>query len=460
MRRLLSLALSLTLTHSAFASIATYDLLPEGSSSSILVRNGTSEIESHNAEQLMPPASTLKVVTALAAKLQWPNNEFRFSTELLKQDQDYVVRFSGDPSLLRKDLEALLRPLKGKTISGDLILDDSIFTGYTRGVGWPWDVLGVCYAAPVSAVSLEGNCVQASISTNEDGSSRIYVPSFQPIEVVGSVKSLTIEEQEQSFCDLELTTAPDNTYTLSGCLQKRSKPLPLKFALQSPELYVEKVIGQIFKSWNTKLEGQIRIGKTQRSAKVLASHKSAPIDELLQTMLRDSNNLYADAITKRLGHEMFDVPGSFESGTAALKLILEEKANIDLSKAVLEDGSGLSRNNRIQASSMMQIMEYIKAHNKELGLIALLPTSGENGTLKYRPSMRKEPIKGNIHGKSGSLFGTHNMVGYALDSEGKIQKTFVQFVSNYHPPKREGVEAPIVSFEKDFYKNLVEQTKK
>ncbi|GAM67195.1 D-alanyl-D-alanine carboxypeptidase [Vibrio sp. JCM 19236] len=132
MRRLLSLTLSLALTHSAFASIATYDLLPEGSSSSILVRNGTSVIESHNAEQLMPPASTLKVVTALAAKLQWPNNEFRFSTELLKQDQDYVVRFSGDPSLLRKDLEALLRPLKGKTISGDLILDDSIFTGYTE----------------------------------------------------------------------------------------------------------------------------------------------------------------------------------------------------------------------------------------------------------------------------------------------------------------------------------------
>lgn len=460
MRRLLSLAIGLTLAHSAFASIASYELLPEGSSSAIVVHNNSAELESHNAKQLMPPASTLKVVTALAAKLHWPENEFRFSTELLQQDQDYVLRFSGDPSLLRKDLEKLLRPLKGKRIQGDLILDDSIFTGYTRGVGWPWDVLGVCYAAPVSAVSLEGNCVQASINTNQDGSSRIYVPSFQPIEVTGNVQSVSKEKQEQSFCDLELITAPDNRYILSGCLQNRAKPLPLKFALQSPELYVEKVIEQIFKGWNTKVEGDIRVGKALRSAKSITNHQSAPIDELLQTMLRDSNNLYADAITKRLGHEVFAVSGSFESGTAALKLLLKEKASIDLTNAVLEDGSGLSRNNRIQASSMMQVMDYIHSHDEKLGLIALLPTAGENGTLKYRPSMRKEPIKGSIHGKSGSLFGTHNMVGYTLDEKGNIQNTFVQFVSNYHPERKEGVEAPIVSFEKSFYRNLVQKAKK
>ncbi|MGT0150760.1 D-alanyl-D-alanine carboxypeptidase [Vibrio metschnikovii] len=61
-------------------------------------------------------------------------------------------------------------------MSGDIWLDISQFSGYQRAVGWPWDSLGVCYSAPVSAVNLDGNCIQASIYTQDNGSTRVYVP--------------------------------------------------------------------------------------------------------------------------------------------------------------------------------------------------------------------------------------------------------------------------------------------
>ncbi|WP_261815883.1 D-alanyl-D-alanine carboxypeptidase/D-alanyl-D-alanine endopeptidase [Vibrio gallicus] len=455
MRRLFILAVGIFSYQTAMASIAPYSQLPQGSSVGIIVRDNNSELESHNPNQLMPPASTLKLVTALASKLYWPRGDFRFDTQLLKQQQNYVVRFTGDPSLLRSDLKTLLSPLKGKIINGDLLLDDSIFDGYTRGVGWPWDVLGVCYAAPVSAISIEGNCVQASITTNANGSTRVYVPSFQPIGVQSSVVSVTKQQQQQSFCDLELNTFPDNHYRLSGCLQPRSKPLPLKFALQSSELYVAAVIKQIFTDWGTTITGHIQRGKTNQHAKLITQHHSASIDELLQIMLRDSNNLYADSITKRLGHEVFGVSGSFASGTAALKKLLHDKANIDLSLAVLNDGSGLSRNNRIQPKTMMQILQYLQTHDHQLGILSMLPVAGETGTLKHRPSMRKDPIKGHILAKSGSLFGTHNIVGYTLDDKGNIKGSFVEYVSNYHPKKGSDIPPAITVFEQNFYRNLL-----
>ncbi|MCV6004416.1 D-alanyl-D-alanine carboxypeptidase, partial [Escherichia coli] len=50
-------------------------------------------------------------------------------------------------------------------MNGDLWLDNSAFTGYDRAVGWPCDILGVCYSAPASSITLNNNCVQASIYT-------------------------------------------------------------------------------------------------------------------------------------------------------------------------------------------------------------------------------------------------------------------------------------------------------
>ncbi|MFA0473884.1 serine-type D-Ala-D-Ala carboxypeptidase [Vibrio breoganii] len=442
----------------AVASISTpYEVLPPGQLSSVIVTKNATVESSVNAEQLLPPASTLKLVTALAAKLHWKEG-YQFSTQLLEQGEDYALRFSGDPSLSRQDLESLLKNLKGKTILGDLYLDGSIFSGYDRGVGWPWDVLGVCYAAPASALSLEGNCVQASIKTLDNGATSAYVPKHQPIKVITNVKAVSLEEKKNSYCDLNLTAAPNNNYTLSGCLVNRDKPLPLKFAVQSPSLFVKKTIAEILEQNNIKLNGKVKLGKAKYNATLVAEHKSDSLDEMLEFMLHKSNNLYADNITKQLGADFYGAQGSFNSGTSAIREILLKQTGIDLGNAVLEDGSGLSRNNRVSPEVMMQIMQYIKNNDEKVHLIALLPTSGLDGTLKYRPSMRNTPIKGNIKGKSGSLFGSHNMVGYSYDAQGNIKYTFVQFVSNYHPePKVKGVEPAITQFEKAFYESLVTQ---
>ncbi|MEF1291553.1 serine-type D-Ala-D-Ala carboxypeptidase [Vibrio sp. M260118] len=437
--------------------------LPAGSRAALTIERlqGQADYQkTDNQDQLFPPASTLKIVTALAAKLEL-GDEFRYETKIEQTGQDVVLRFSGDPTLTTENLKQLLGGLKNAGthhIRGDLWLDNSAFTGYDRAVGWPWDILGVCYSAPASAISLDHNCVQASIYTQTDGRTRVHVPKHQPIYVTTHAQSVTKIEQESTQCSLELLSSPDNHYQLQGCLQKRAKPLPLKFAVQDPALYTQRVVNTLLSQLNIKLDGSIKLGAPAQGS-VVARHYSEPLTVLLKRMLRKSDNLIADNLTKTLGAKFFVQAGSFGNGTKAIKQILFSHTGIDIEHTPMADGSGLSRNNRFTAKNMAAVLRYIWQHDSQLGLIALMPKSGTNGTLKYRRSMRKAPIKGELIAKSGSVYGSYNMAGYGLDKSGQPSALFVQFITDYHPPKVKGdakpVTTPITKFETLFYQEIV-----
>lgn len=436
--------------------------LPEGSQTALYVQSLSTNktYQALNDTALVPPASTQKLITALAATIAFPA-DFRFTTTIEQYKNDLTFRFSGDPSLMHKDIKKLIRKAKKsglRTISGNIWLDDSAFNGYERAVGWPWDILGVCYSAPSSAISLNQNCVQAALYTQKNGKTRVNVPSHQSIFVTTNVRTVSKSEKKQQFCDLELSTTPFNNYQLSGCLVERNKPLPLNFAIQDTFLYSQEVIRKELKAQGISFKGQVVKGKPQAQGKVLAQHHSAPLPKLIDTMLKKSDNLIADNLTKALGSYYYQQPGSFSNGTAAIKDILKQKANINLSNSRLVDGSGLSRNNRITAKQLTDVLNYIYKNDDQLKLLRHLPTAGMNGTLQYRRSMRIDPVKGNITAKSGSLYGTYNMAGFATTSAGE-PLLFVQLISNYHPePKKEG--APVTPpgielFEKHFYQDLL-----
>ncbi|WP_411063422.1 serine-type D-Ala-D-Ala carboxypeptidase [Vibrio rotiferianus] len=441
------------------------EVLPDGVRLSLVAEKLSDQTEllgSAPSSQLFPPASTLKVVTALAAKLEL-GDSFTFATSLSKANNDLVMSFSGDPTLTSKDLSNLLDQLKENGITeikGNVWLDDAMFVGYDRAVGWPWDILGVCYSAPASAITLNENCVQASIYTQDNGKTRVFVPEHQPIHVSTSAITVSKSAQKAKHCDLDLIAHSSNQYELKGCLVKRDKPLPLKFAVQDPRAYTSRIVYTLLRQKGIKLHGQVLIGAPTNgiNTKLIVSHHSKALPALLEEMLKRSDNLIADTLTKTLGHHFYIQPGSFRNGTEAIKQIIFANTSIDIKNAQLEDGSGLSRNNRISAASMADILRYIWKHDKELNLIAIMPKSGESGTLKYRQSMRKAPIKGQLIAKSGSLYGTYNMAGYGLDKNGKPNTLFVQFVSDYFPEKRDDnkpVIAPITRFEKLFYQDIV-----
>ncbi|WP_194439402.1 serine-type D-Ala-D-Ala carboxypeptidase [Vibrio sp. A621] len=458
---LVGMASMLSFNSHAYAPL---DYLPQGSRVSIAIEplsGDTPYLTTSNRDQFFPPASTLKIVTALATKLEL-GDEFQFKTALESNGRDLTVRFSGDPTLSREDLKQLLTEAKQQGIThirGDIWLDNSAFTGYERAIGWPWDIIGVCYSAPSSAISLDENCVNASIYTNKDGSTRVYAPEHFPIYVSTTAKSVTKQQFEDSRCDLELQVSPDNHYQLQGCLVERSKPLPLKFAVQDPALYTQRTMNSLLNQVGIKLSGNIRIGQpSSDSFKPIAAHYSDKLPELLKVMLRKSDNLIADNLTKALGAKYFAQAGSYNNGTEAIKQVILQKTGINLERNKITDGSGLSRNNRFTSEDMAAVLRYIWKNDPQLDLVKLMPTSGKSGTLKYRSSMRNAPIQGQLIAKSGSVYGSYNMAGFGLDKSGKPSTLFIQFIADYLPNNKgddKPTIAPITQFEQLFYQDVL-----
>ncbi|MGF1757850.1 serine-type D-Ala-D-Ala carboxypeptidase [Photobacterium sagamiensis] len=465
--RLLPLLLGLLLSLPVLANFSpqqAINQLPTGHDTALLVADPVTGniVYAQRENQLQPPASTQKLVTALAAKL-YLDTDFRFTTDLELKDKDVIIRFSGDPTFSRQQLAMLLTQLKKhqqSPIRGNIILNGSVFSGYERAPGWPWDILGVCYSAPSSSISLEHNCVQGALYSNkEEGQlTRVNVPAHQPIKVSSDALIVSKEQQKARYCDLTLTADNSNSYQLSGCLPKRDKPLPLNFAVQNTVDYTAAVIRSELKRAGIRFNGEI-LRDDQARGKRIARHTSEPLNILIDTMVKESDNLIADNLTKTLGHRYFNQPGTFNNGIAAIKAILNDKAGIDLRQAVLVDGSGLSRNNRLTATQMMEVVTYLYQHDKQLGLLTTLPVSGQSGTLRYRQSIRHQPLKGNIAAKSGSLYGTYNLAGIMTTKSGK-KLLFVQMVANYHPEEKAEdapkTAPPIEAFERELYRALYE----
>ncbi len=449
-----------SLVNSTFAT-----KLPFGSELALAVYDtkNKKKLTDINGDKLLPPASTQKLVTALAARLYLDEN-FQFPTQVWQENQDLMFKFSGDPTLMRKDISQLVQHIKQSNSNHKfrhIWLDESIFTGHDNAIGRPWDILSICYSAPSTALTIEKNCVQASISTNKKtGAAQVFVPKHQAIRLSTDAVSVTSSEQAKRMCDLELTYNKFNQYHLSGCLVERDSPLPLKLAIQNTNLYFKSLLLDEFNKAGLSITGEFKSGRLSKKAYLLAEHKSVKRDLLLKTMLKVSDNLIADNLLKHIGHLYFQgtekkqIAGSFNNGSEAVRRIIRERTGIDLTHSVLVDGSGLSRNNRLTANQLLTLLNWLHRKDKPF-LRTLLPTSGIDGTLRYRRGLQTPLLKGRIQAKTGSLFSTYNLAGVVNTSQ-RNELLVVQFVTNYHLTSlQQTLPRPITQFERAFYTHLV-----
>lgn len=161
-------------TFSAFGNLTTAinHLLAEQSRNEkigIYIQNleNKSVLYAHNSNVLFTPASTTKVFTAAAAYLSL-GPDYRYETilstnapvgQVLKGN--VYLRFSGDPTLTSQDIFALINEMRYKgvrEVTGNIILDQSVFSGPYYGAGWDTSDYAVCYGAPASGAIINSNC--------------------------------------------------------------------------------------------------------------------------------------------------------------------------------------------------------------------------------------------------------------------------------------------------------------
>ncbi|GLG06551.1 serine-type D-Ala-D-Ala carboxypeptidase [Shigella flexneri] len=422
----------------------------------------------YHSQQMALPASTQKVITALAALIQL-GPDFRFTTTLETKGNvengvlkgDLVARFGADPTLKRQDIRNMVATLKKSgvnQIDGNVLIDTSIFASHDKAPGWPWNDMTQCFSAPPAAAIVDRNCFSVSLySAPKPGDMAfIRVASYYPVTMFSQVRTLPRGSAEAQYCELDVVPSDLNRFTLTGCLPQRSEPLPLAFAVQDGASYAGAILKDELKqagiTWSGTLLRQTQVNEP---GTVVASKQSAPLHDLLKIMLKKSDNMIADTVFRMIGHARFNVPGTWRAGSDAVRQILRQQAGVDIGNTIIADGSGLSRHNLIAPATMMQVLQYIAQHDNELNFISMLPLAGYDGSLQYRAGLHQAGVDGKVSAKTGSLQGVYNLAGFITTASGQ-RMAFVQYLSGYavKPADQRNRRIPLVRFESRLYKDI------
>ncbi len=466
--------LYLTTPNANATSVEEYtQYLPDGTNLALIAQKvgANTPLIDYHGQQMALPASTLKVVTALAALLQL-GKDYRFITTLESNGKisngilkgNLIARFVGDPTLTRQQLRNMVTVLNQagvKKIDGDLLIDVSAFSSHDKAPGWVWNDMTQCFSAPPAAAIVDRNCFSVSLYSAErpGDTAFIRVASFYPVNMFSEVKTLAKGAPESQYCELDVVPGELNRFTLTGCLTQRSEPLPLAFAIQNGTSYAGAILKNELQIAGIEITGNLkRQSLPTEPSKILVQNQSAPLHDLLKVMLKKSDNMIADTVFRTIGRQLFDIPGTWRSGSDAVRQVLKQKAGIDLGNTVMVDGSGLSRHNLIAPATMMEVLQFIAQHDQELDFISMLPLAGHDGTLRYRGGLDEAGVNGKVSAKTGALQGVYNLAGFITTASGQ-RVAFVQFISAYAVPPKEhrSRRVPLVRFESRLYKDLYQQ---
>lgn len=386
----------------------------------VLVQDAASGrvIYQRNSHQLFSPASNIKLLTAAAALYQL-GSYYRYTTSLSQQGEDIYLTFRGDPSLKVEQLKQLLVRLKGLKTIRHVVLDTSRFKPPYYPPGVSYDDLGWYFVAPSLALMLNENAESYEVKTAKEQGKLIEIKAQNPepaLRLVNQVVTVS-QAQAKAHCSLDIQVQPNNTLKLYGCLAQREQPIKMQFAIPDPILFAKQLIQRAIRNLGVHLKGQMIEGKTPPQAKRIAEVQSDELAKLIKHMLEESDNLYADSLTKLLGFVVTG-EGTYKQGAFAMKKILSAHTHLNMQLMELADGLG-TRYNHMTPEQFVVLLNDLYHQPKFYPLfIDALPRMGVSGSLKDR--MKKTPLENKVFAKTGTMHDISALSGYMRLPSGKV----------------------------------------
>jgi D-alanyl-D-alanine carboxypeptidase/D-alanyl-D-alanine-endopeptidase (penicillin-binding protein 4) len=420
-----------------------------------------------NAVKLLHPASNMKIYTVSAA-LDRLSPNFRFKTSVYAPAPpdaagtihgDLIIYGRGDPSFAASfnngdyykaidDFAARIVAAGVKRVEGNLIGDESYFTGARLGYGWEWDDLQWYYGAEISALTVNDNSLDLFVKPGQDVGSQAIITTGPVTPLVRIVNHAMTGARGTKRNITVVRPLGTNTLEVSG-----SVPLGLdavdkgnvgSVAITNPALLFVYMLRSALASKGVTITGQSQtidaLGRggqplQTNSLVEISSVESPPLSIIAAQTLKPSQNLYTELILRALGKAAAPngTPSSPERTTAddgidAVKTFLRGAGIEPRSQVVQADGSGLSRHDYITASATLQLLTYMTTHRYASVFRDALPIAGVDGTLKTR--LRGTPAAGNLRAKTGTINGVASLSGYVTTAAGE-RLVFSIIINNY-----------------------------
>ncbi len=426
----------------------------------VSLKNGQRLYEK-SPHHLFSPASCMKMITGAAA-LHQLGVDYRFATTLWTDGAvenktlkgNLYLQGSGDPDLVVRDLEELIFQLKLRNITaidGDLYADNTLFDGISQGPGWMWDDKGHDWTAPVEALTLNRSCIDVWVKPAESAGSPPLVYQYPKSDFVAIENRAMTTLEENDLTAARRATSKKNIVDVKGKITAQAETMHYSVPVEEPHLYTAHVFRNILRKAGVAFEGKIDSKGTPRDAVLLATHSSRPLCQMVEEMMKTSNNLIADCLFKKLGAERFGAPGTWQKGSQAMRDFLGQTVGLNVEKVVIMDGCGLSRYNLISAHHFLEFLSWMhKQFSCCNEFMASLPIAGTDGTLKRR--MTATETKGKVRAKTGAMTSISSLSGYLTTKDGELlafsilENGFAGKASQYKTQIEDEICALLVNF--------------
>lgn len=409
-------------------------------SAAVVVEASTgTELYSRYATRATTPASNTKILTAVAA-MDTLGPNYTFKTEVIRRGTvvngtlqgNLYLKGYGDPTTMQSDFRSLAQQVaaKGiKRVSTHLVADASFFDSQRYNPTWSTSYASEYYAAQISALT-------AAPDTDYDSGTVIinYVPAAVgqratiTVTPASAARYVTIKNATFTGSSASSDTvtvrraAGTNVITVSGRVPAGRSVRKEWVTVDKPELYATALFRAELAKVGITIGGGTKIMTTPaRYRTVIARDRSMTLSKLLVPFMKLSNNMHAEALTKAMATTT-GKPGTWIDGLAYTKAYLR-KVGAPMQGIVLNDGSGLTRTNKITPRAMGIVLYKAQRETWFPAFYASLPVAGNSdrmtgGTLANR--MRGTRAANNAHAKTGTLTGVTALSGYVRGVDGRL----------------------------------------
>jgi D-alanyl-D-alanine carboxypeptidase/D-alanyl-D-alanine-endopeptidase (penicillin-binding protein 4) len=396
---------------------------------------------SHQPGKPMNPASTMKLVTTFAG-LELLGPDYRWKTEAYADgriadgvlDGNLVLKGYGDPKITIEQFQAFIAALRATGLSairGDLVLDRSYFAPAPHDpAAFDAEPLKPYNVGP-DALLVNFKSVRFVFAPNAAGDAaevRIE-PPLADVVVHGAPR---LVEGECNDWRAGLTAAFANRAdrtdaTFGGRYPAACGEHDWYVALLDHPHYVHAMFAHYWTDAGGRFSGGVRDGRAPAGAKPIATLQSAPLYDAVRDINKLSNNVMARQLFLTLATADYAPPATTARAAAAVRRWLA-KHKLDLPELALENGSGLSRRERIAARSMARVLLAADESRVHGDYVSSLAVAATDGTVRKR--FADDDVADQALLKTGSLEGVRAIAGYVL---GRGDKRYVVVCFVNHP---------------------------
>ena len=382
---------------------------------------------SHDAGQPFNPASTMKILTTLAAlSVFGPDYRWRTTAALRGPLEDgvlhgdLVLRGAGDPKLVVEDLAAFVARMREaglREIRGDLVVDDGLFDigpdsveRFDRDLTQPYNVRPHPLLLNFKAVRLLVPGDGAPVRTD---------PPLADVPIEDSVRRLTGACRPAAG-----VSVADSGPGQAPALRVRGVHVPACgeqggfVSVLSHRQFIHALFRSVWVAAGGRWSGQTRLeaGASRGLPTWVVWESPRTLGEVVRDVNKFSNNVMSRQLFLMLAPELGQRPATLQRAREGVARWLEARG-LELPGTVIDNGSGLSREERLSAASLVALLRHGASGPHADLLRESLPLVGVDGTMRRR--LGGEPVAARAWIKTGSLADVKTIAGYVDAASGR-----------------------------------------